>query len=95
MKRRLYVTCGGHTNPSLRLPNAILQRRRAGETVAALADDYGIPAEQVRWGIELAAWREAVESMTATRQQAKLIADFNVFAGDGLAVELAWDEVRR
>lgn len=64
----------GSTNPSTRLPATLLGRFRAGDTVAQLADDYGIPDEQVDWGLELAAWREVAEKLPTVRQRKAIVA---------------------
>lgn len=49
----------GSTTPSTRLPEALIGRWRGGDSIGTLAVDYGVPAEQIAWGIELAAWRES------------------------------------
>lgn len=45
------TTSAGHTSPSTRLPDAILERYRAGDSIEHLARDYAIPLEQVEWGL--------------------------------------------
>lgn len=50
---RIMATPGTTTYPSQRLPKFILDRYRSGETLAELAEDYGLPQEQIEWGIRI------------------------------------------
>lgn len=50
---RIVATPGTSTYASQRLPRSILARYRNGETVKELADDYGLPTEQIEWGIRI------------------------------------------
>lgn len=50
---RIVATPGTSTYASQRLPSVILSRYRNGETVQELADDYGLPTEQIEWGIRI------------------------------------------
>jgi hypothetical protein len=65
----LIAACGsGETSPSTRLPEALLGRYRAGESIAELSRDYGIPIEQVVWGVELSALREVIFALPPKRR---------------------------
>jgi len=50
---RIVAVPGTISNSSQRLPAAIFGRYRAGESVSALAKDYGLPWEQIEWGIRI------------------------------------------
>lgn len=53
----------GLRNPSQRLPEALRERWLAGDSYESLADDYDIPLEQVKWGIEVAILRKYCETV--------------------------------
>ena len=52
--KRIIAAKGTPICSSQRLPVEILGRYLNGETVEGLAKDYGIPQEQVEWGIRIA-----------------------------------------
>lgn len=62
----------GNTSPSTRTPPALLGRWLAGELVGELAADYDMSDEQVRWGIEIALWRRAIEGASPRTRRAIL-----------------------
>lgn len=63
---RIVAASGTPTNPSQRLPAAILGRYRAGESISSLAEDYEIPEEQVEWGIRIAFLLETLAAVRAS-----------------------------
>lgn len=67
MKRIRVTHLSGGTSSSTPLPEALLGRLRGGNSVASIADDYGLSEEQVRWGLELAMWREVASSYSRER----------------------------
>ena len=73
MKRIRVTHLSGGTSPSTRLPEALLGRLRAGDHVADIARDFGISDEQVRWGLELAAWREVASSYSRGERMCALM----------------------
>ena len=63
MKLPLTVPRG---NPSNRLPDALVSRYIAGDSITQLSVDYHVPEEQIRWGVELGALRLIVEHGAGT-----------------------------
>lgn len=75
------TTASGCTTPSTRLPEALFDRWQAGDSMAALAADHGIPEEQVEWGIELQAFRQAVAAFPPVARGSTLAAIVRLLRG--------------